>query len=69
MVKEKEIVMKKLWQKFLCLWAGYHDEELWRRRKDQRYLLWICKRCGKVTKSFKMNKEQIKLFKSIKRIH
>jgi len=46
---------------------GYHPhEDLYRRQTDQRYLVWLCKHCNKVTRQLKMTREQMKLFKAVR---
>lgn len=51
-----------------CKQVG-HDEELYWDRNDQRYLVWVCRRCNKQTRRLKMNHEQRKLFRSVKRVY
>jgi hypothetical protein len=48
---------------------GQHDEELFRKRQDHRYLIWVCKHCDRVTRQMKMNHEQMRVFREVKRVH
>lgn len=51
-----------------CCLVG-HDENIYWDKKDQRYLVWVCRRCEKKTKHLKMTHAQRKLFKSVKRVY
>jgi len=61
--------MKKKLKALTCMLIGHNGEDLYRKREDHRYLLWICKRCGKVTRKLKLNKDQLKIFRSVQRVY
>lgn len=60
---------KRIWCRITCHMFGLHKEDLYRKRQDHRVLLWVCSRCGKVTRKLKLNTQQLKLFRSVKRVY
>jgi hypothetical protein len=66
---KREPWRKRLWRHVLCVWAGSHKEELYRKRQDHRVLLWVCSRCGRITRQMKLSNQQLKLFRSVTRVY
>ncbi len=61
--------MPKSLKRLVCLLLG-HQEELYRKRTDQRYLVWVCKRCDAVTRQMKLKACEMKMFRGkVKRIY
>ena len=56
------------WMKWLQCRLWGHDEEIFRKREDQRYLIWVCKRCDQVTRQVKMTQPQMRMFRALRRI-
>ncbi len=66
-----KVVMKRfhrLWGMIGCGLLG-HNEELYRKQQDHRYLVWVCSRCEKVTRDLKMTPRQMRHFRKVTRVH